>query len=92
MSVDERNLEKFIAEVQSQFSEEEIGGDNHYRGQNHGLGGGAANTLSAPADVESFVATNGRKDEPINHGLGETLHQVREIEGLDCARPEFYRA
>jgi hypothetical protein len=26
---DERDLEKFVAKVKGQFSEEEIGGDNH---------------------------------------------------------------
>ena len=28
-SADERDLEKFVAKVKGQFSEEEIGGDNH---------------------------------------------------------------
>ena len=92
VSVDERNLEKFIAEVQSQFSEEEIGGDNQDGSQNNGLSGGATNTLGATADVESFVAANGREDEAIDHGLGETLHQVGEVESLDGTSPKFYGA
>ena len=89
---DARALEKFVAKVQGQFSEEEIGSDDHDRGENYGLGSGPANTLCASTDVESFVAAHGREDETVNHGLGETLHQVGEIESLDGAGPEFYRA
>jgi hypothetical protein len=88
-SVDERDLEKFVSKVQGQFSEEKIGGDNQDGGKNYGLSGGATNTLGATADVESFVAANGREDETVNHGLGETLHQVGEVEGLDGASPKF---
>src|ERR1700693_4259180 len=88
----ERGLEKFVAKVQGQFSKEEIGSDNHDRSHNDGLGGGAANTLGAATDVESFVAANGGEDETVNHGLGETLHQVGEVEGLDGAGPKFHRA
>ena len=92
MGVDEGELEKFVSKVQGQFSEEEIGGNNQDGGEHHGLSGGAADTLRAAADVESFVAANRREDEAVNHRLGETLHQVGEVEGLDSAGPKFYGA
>jgi len=92
VGVDERDLEKFVSKVQGQFSEEEIGGDNEDGSQNNGLSGGSSDTLGATADVESFVATDGREDETVDHWLGETLHQVGEVEGLDGAGPKFYSA
>src|SRR6202051_3534338 len=92
VGVDERDLEKFVSKVQGQFSEEKISGDNQNGGKNYGLSGGAADTLGATADVEPFVTANGGEDETVNHGLGETLHQVGEVEGLDGAGPKFYGA
>src|SRR5580658_9218884 len=84
-----RPLEEFVREIQRHFGEKRIGDDDHHGRQHGRLRRGPAHALRATAHRQPFVAANGRQDEGEKKRLHKSLHQIRKIQSIDRAPPEF---
>src|SRR5882762_8822744 len=80
--------EKLIREIESEFGEKGVRDDDEDGGNDDGLGGGTADSLSAASDIESLITTDGGEDEGEDDGLGEALHDIGKFEDFDGAFPE----
>src|SRR2546427_331796 len=84
-----KTLDTLAGEIQHDLGEEEIG-DQHQDGRNdHGLRGGAADSLGAAAHAQALEATDRGEDETEYQRLDHALHDVRKFERVDGARPEL---
>src|SRR5260370_35028580 len=84
-----KTLDTLAGDIQHDLGEEEIG-DQHQDGRNdHGLRGGAADSLSAAAHAQALEATHRGEYETEYQRLNHALHDVRKLERVDGARPEL---
>src|SRR5277367_4031256 len=84
-------LEKSVREVQGHFCEKRVSHDDHHGRQHGRLSGGPTYSLRATAHGKSFVTTYSGEDEREKKRLGESLNQIRKIQSIDRAAPEFDR-
>src|SRR5580704_12440042 len=82
-------LEKLVGKEQGDFGQEGVSDDDEDGREDSGLCSSAADALRASAHGQAFVTTDRGEDKGKKDGLGESLHDVRKIEGIDGAAPEL---
>src|SRR6266436_1019459 len=85
-------LEYVTGKPQHQFREEEVGDQNKHGSSDDRLRGGTTDPLRPAFHCQSLIATNRRYDEAVDDRLGQSLHQVRKLQNINCARPEGHCA
>jgi len=80
--------EKLVREIESEFGKKGVRDDDEDGGDNDSLGGGTANALGPPSDIQALIASHRGNDEGKDDSFGETLHDVGEFENFDGAFPE----
>src|SRR5207302_9015960 len=75
-----RGSQGLAGEEKGDFGEEEVGDQDRYRCDDHGLSCGATNALCSSSDGQSLIATDGSQQESKDDRLGHALHQVRKFQ------------